>query len=395
MLLGAALAAPGALPAQGKSKDDDEVAKTPVDPYTGGDAAQLTAAGHVAYGPFVWSKDTRTEDIDRVLGEGRVLWLETAHFRIGCNLRTVPMPEKQGQRKALLDEVAALRKRFPKMPEKPKKLDPWLRLHLFAARAEKLYVEVESMLLNGGATFGEATTPPNGRYLGLPDKHLLLVFQKKSDLARYFDRFCGVKADRSFSYYLPNSQQMLFGVSVEGLEVNDEPSLHSHVIYGLAGNLSNGLRGYEYRMPPWLSEGLAHCFSRRVDTDFVNITVRDEDNVNEEEQHLWAKKVRARAQYDRTRVAFATMAAWPEITAMGYHGELQAWSRVHYLLEQSPEKLGTLMWKLKSRSVPSEGLPPEELVKLQIAALQEVFGLDAATFDTKWRDWVLATYPKK
>ena len=80
---------------------------------------------------------------------------------------------------------------------------------------------------------------------------------------------------------------------------------------------------------------------------------------------------------------------------MGYHGELQAWSRVHYLLEQSPEKLGTLMWKLKSRSVPSEGLPPEELVKLQIAALQEVFGLDAATFDTKWRDWVLATYPKK
>lgn len=395
VLLGAALAAPGPLSAQNKGKDDDEVKKTPVDPFTGGDAALLTAGGHVAYGPFVWSKDTRTEDIDRVLGEGRVLWLETAHFRIGCNVRTVPLPEKQSQRKAVLDEVAALRKRFPKIPEKPKRLDPWLRLHLFAARAEKLYAEVESMLTKGGATFSDATTPPNGRYLGLPDKHLLLVFQKKSDLARYFDRFCGVTADRSFGYYLPSSHQMLYGVSVEGLEADDDPALHSHVLYGLAGNLANGLRGYEYRMAPWLCEGLAHCLSRRVDTDFVNITVKDEDNVNQEEQHLWAKKVRARAQYDRTRVPFATMAGWAEVSAMGYHGELQAWSRVHFLLEKSPEKVGTLMWKLKSLSVPPGGLAQEELQKVQISALQEVFGLDAATFDAEWRDWVLATYPKK
>lgn len=406
-LLGVAFAAPGALCAQdkadkdkdaplaGKGKEDDEVARTKADPYTGGDAALLQQAGHTAYGPFVWSKETRTEDIDRVLGEGRVLWLETAHFRIGCNLRTVAIPEKQAQRKAIHDEVALLRKKLPKIPDKPKRLDPWLRMHLFAARAEKLYAEVESMLLAGGAKFGTAKQPPDGPFLGLPDKFLLLVFQKKSDLARYFDRFCGVQADRSFSYYLPTSHQFLFGVSLEGLEVADDPSLHSHVLYGLAGNLLNGLRGYSYRMPPWLAEGYAHEVSRRVETEFVNVTVKDDEAVNEEDQHLWPKKVRARAQYDRTRVPFAQMALWQKNQDMGYHGELQAWSRVDFLLEHDKQKLGTLLVRMKSLPISFEGTKPEDWAQMQATALQEIFGWDGATFDAKWREFVLDTYPKK
>lgn len=393
-LLGAILA-PGFLPAQGKGKDDDEVARTPVDPYTGGDAALLAAAGHVAYGPFVWSKGTRTEDIDRVLGEGRVLWLETAHFRIGSNLRTIATPDKQAQRKALHDEVAALRKKLPKIPDKPKRLDPWLRLHLFAARAEKAYAEVEGMLTAGGATFGTATSPPDGAYLGLPDKFLLLLFQKDSDLARYFDRFCGVKAEKSFGHYLADGHQMVYGVSAEGLEITDDPSLHSHVLYGLVGNFGNGLRGYQYRMPPWLVEGLAHCISRRVDTDFVNVTVKDEDNVDEESQHLWAKKVRARVQHDRTRIPFDQVLQWQQQKDMGYHGELQSWSRVDFLLTLGKDKVGALMWKLKSLPSSDGAVPAAELAQAQRTALQELFGFDAAAFDAKWRDWVLATYPKK
>lgn len=406
-LLGVAFAAPGALCAQdkagkdkdaplaGKGKEDDEVARTKADPYTGGDASLLQQAGHVAYGPFLWSKETRTEDIDRVLGEGRVLWLETAHFRIGCNLRTVAIPEKQAQRKAIHDEVAALRKKLPKIPDKPKRLDPWLRMHLFAARAEKLYAEVEAMLLAGGAKFGTAKQPPDGPYLGLPDKFLLLVFQKKSDLARYFDRFCGMQADRSFSFYLPTSHQFLFGVSLEGLEVTDDPSLHSHVLYGLAGNLLNGLRGYSYRMPPWLAEGYAHEVSRRVETEFVNVTVKDDEAVNEEDQHLWPKKVRARAQYDRTRVPFAQMALWQKNQDMGYHGELQAWSRVDFLLEHDKDKLGALLVRMKSLPISFEGTKPEDWAQMQATALQEIFGWDGATFDAKWREFVLETYPKK
>ncbi len=84
-----------ALPPQ-DGKNDDEVARTPVDPYTGGDVAVLKASGAIGYGPFPWADGTRTEDIDRVLGNGRVLWLETEHFRIGCNLGAMKLPEAPG-----------------------------------------------------------------------------------------------------------------------------------------------------------------------------------------------------------------------------------------------------------------------------------------------------------
>jgi hypothetical protein len=250
-------------------------------------------------------------------------------------------------------------------------------------------------MLAGGAKFGTAKQPPDGPFLGLPDKFLLLVFQKKSDLARYFDRFCGVQADRSFSYYLPTSHQFLYGVSLEGLEVEDDPSLHSHVLYGLAGNLTNGLRGYSYRMPPWIAEGLAHVVSRRVETEFVNVTVKDDEAVNEEDQHLWPKKVRARAQYDRTRIPFSQMALWQKNQDMGYHGELQAWSRVDFLMKQDTQKLGTLLVRMKSLPISFEGTKPEDWAQMQATALQEIYGWDGAAFDAKWREFVLETYPKK
>lgn len=394
-LLCVALAAQGPLCGQvGKGKEDDEVQKTPVDPYTGGDQEKLQALGHVHYGPFVWNRTSRTEDIDRVLGEGRVLWLETEHFRIGSNLRTVALPEKQAQKKALFAECAALRKLVGKFPDKPKRLDPWLRLHLYAQRIEALYDEMEAML-GERANFRGGAQAPDGKYLGLPDKFLLLLFQKKSDMARYFDRFCGgVKVDKSFGHYFIDSQQFVYGVSVEGLELADDDALHSHVLYGLCGNLINGLHGYSYQLPPWFVEGLAHAFSRRIETDFVNVSFQEGDHVDEQEQHKWAKKVRARAQYERTRIPFAQMQAWQRPDEMGYHGHLQAWSRMDFLMQQDKQKVGALWAALKS--FPGGGsVPPEQLAQKTLAVLQQEFGLDAQGFDEAWAAWVLATYPRK
>src|SRR5262249_27588678 len=81
--------------------------------------------------PFPWADGQRTTDVDRVLGERRILWLETGHFRIGCNLASAPMPVPQDQRKYLLDELKRLKKKLPRIDDKPKRLDPWLRLHLY------------------------------------------------------------------------------------------------------------------------------------------------------------------------------------------------------------------------------------------------------------------------
>lgn len=379
-------------------KDEDEVKKLgPVDPYTGGDQALMAAAGVVAYGPFPWADNFRTEDVDRVLGEGRMLWVESAHFRFGFNMKSIAWPEPAGARKALQEEVKALKKKLPKIPDKPKKLDPWLRLHLAVQRCEQAYGEFQQLLGVTDADFpAKGKQPGEGAYLGLPDKFLVLLFQKKSDMSRYMDRFCNRKEDSSMRFYHDKTFQLVQAMSAEGLESFDESGLHAHLVYALWHNLMNGYNGFRYPLPLWFSEGIAHWYARKVESENLNIQIKDDEAVAEEKQNNWPVKVRRRAQHDGAWFPFETMANWAKWDELGYHAHSQAWSRVDYLLQNDREKVGLMLKKLKS--VPSDGSYEGQAGQLRALAqklLFELFEFDGPTFDQKWREWVLKTYPKK
>jgi hypothetical protein len=379
-------------------KEDDEVTKlVQMDPYTGGDAAAMAAGGIVAYAPFVWADHLRTDDVDRLVGEKRVLWLETAHFRVGCNLRSMNLPDKPEERKQLLDDVKAVRKKLPKVPEKPKKIDPWLRAHIYAHRAEAIYAEFQKLIGVTDADFpAKGKEPPNGAFLGLPDKFLILLFQKKSDMARYMDRYFGSKEDTSMREYHKKTHQVLFILALEGMEDMDEAAMHAHFNYAIWQNLMNGYRGYLFPLPLWLSEGIAHHFSRRIETDFLNVKVRDDEAVAQEKQNDWPVKVRRRAQHEALCVPFEKLAAVGDWQAMGFQEHTQSWSRIDYLMKQDAAKVGLLLRQLKKVAPDGtfEGQGPA-IRALAQKQVQELFGMDAATFDQKWRDWVLKTYPKK
>ena len=105
----------------------------------------IQALGVVAYGPFPWADGKRTEDIDRVLGDNRILWLETAHFRIGSTLKPIDVADDPEARKDVLAECTELSKRLAKLPKRPKKLEAWHRLHLYALRAETMYGDFARM----------------------------------------------------------------------------------------------------------------------------------------------------------------------------------------------------------------------------------------------------------
>lgn len=388
------------LPAQDKPppKDDDEIQKLGrVDPYTGGDPAAMAQAGVVAYGPFPWADHVTTADIDRVLGEKRFLWLETAHFRVGSSLLSIGWPEDNEARKQLQDEVKALRKKLPKVPERPKKLDPWLRLHLAAQRCEKGYAEFQQLLDVTDADFAKnGSQPPHGSFLGLPGKFLLLQCQKKSDMARYVDRFCGAKEDTSTRYYHAKTFQMVHAMSAEGLEGFDESGLHGHMVYGLWHNLVNGYNGFAYPLPAWLAEGIAHWHARKVKSEFLNVQIRDDEAVAQEQQTNWPAKVRARAQHEGAFFPFDAMAAWSKPEEIGYHAHAQSWSRVDYLLQADRAKLGALLKRLKA--VPPDGSYEAQGAQIRALAqklLAELYGLDGPSFDRAWREWVTKTYPKK
>jgi hypothetical protein len=390
------------LPAQDKApppagKDEDVKAASAVDPYTEGDAKTMAAAGVVAYGPFPWVDDKSTADIERVLGDKRILWLETAHFRIGSALPNQNLPPGQDQKRVLLDDLKQLRKKLPRVPERPGRLDPWLRLHLYAGRAEACYAWFQKLLGVTDADFGDGTVPRKGAFFGLPGKFLLLLFQKKSDLARYFDHFCDQKTDQPGRFYHARSGQMVAVLCVEGLENFDDSALHRYLVFLLAHNFMCGYQGFYYALPLWFEEGIAHWCSRKVESDFVVAKIKDNESVDKEKQNEWALKVRRRAQFDGTWIPFATMISWRKWEDMGFHAHAQSWSRIDFLMSRSPEKLGQMLKVLKNLPLPSDGTPVDKATLDAVAAkeLQERFGLDDKAFDQQWREWVLKTYPKK
>src|SRR5262245_25935574 len=62
-----------------------------VDPYTEADPAAMAKAGYVAFAPFAFGDGYDTRDVMALLGDEQLLWVETAHFKIGCALTALPL----------------------------------------------------------------------------------------------------------------------------------------------------------------------------------------------------------------------------------------------------------------------------------------------------------------
>jgi hypothetical protein len=379
-------------------KDDEEVQQAgPIDPYTGGDAEVMKDAGIVAYAPMPWADFLTTADLEKVLGERRILWIETAHFRIGSTFKSMPWPQTPTKKKALQQELKDLHKRLRKVPERPKKIDPWVRLHLYAQRVEGCYADFQKLLGVTDADFpARGTGPREGAFLGQPDKFLLLLFQKKSDMARYMDRFCGLAADSSMRYCHPKTHQMVACISAEGLEGFDDTALHGHLTYALMHNLMCGYNGFHYQLPLWFAEGIAHWYSRQIPSDNANVQIRDDEAVAEDKQNNWPVKVRRRAQHQGAFFPFETMAAWDDREKMGYHAHSQSWSRIDFLMQRDAEKVGLMLRQLKALPAGGDGGVQQsaQARTLAVKLVTELFELDPAAFDEAWREWVLKTYPK-
>lgn len=387
------------VPLMAQKKDDDEIQKLKKgDPYTKKDPVAMKALGVASYGPFTWADHYTTADIDKVLGEGRMLWMETEHFRLGFNLKTSPWPAVSAERKAVAAECKALNKKWRKFPSKPKKLGPWIRVHLYAERCERAYAEFCKLVAVTDQTFDKKSKAiGKGPFLGMPDKFLLMMFQKKSDMARYMSRFCeGTKADDSMRYFHDKTGQMVLCISQEGMEGFDSPGLHGHMVYALWQNMLNGYRGYSYPLPLWFSTGIAHYYSRQIKTKYVNARISDTESVDRDSQNKWVLKVLKRSKHEGATLPFDQLSALDDWDNFGFHAHMQCWSRIDYLMHLDEQKVGLMIDKLKS--VPSSGnwdAQGKQLRKMLPKLLFNVFELDGETFDQDWRKWVLKTYPKR
>jgi hypothetical protein len=405
-LAGLALALAGSASAQGKPK----VPKWRIDPHTGNDPKLMAKAGYVSYGPFPFGERgphvATSEDIDKHLDYERFLWVETAHFRIGVALPEWTVPMEPEVREKIRTELTELKAKLPKVNEKTRTLTPWLRLHLTAHRAEKLYQELCGMLGVTDADFparkedvivGRGRFMGYGKYLGMKDKYLLLVPEKGSTCEDYLKSFIGRDTSFGQRWHFINTGALLYavGTDMEDGRLKDDSALHGNLVHNIVHNMIDGYRGYSYDTPVWITEGLAHWFERRVN-ERDNTFCRDEGAAHDPTKKWnWKPDVRSAVAAGKFR-PFSEVLGWRQYSAINWPDNEFIWSRWDYLLAREPKKFGDFMLQVKGRVDPKTWMVDQsDIVAACREALRSVYGLTPLTLDEKWAEWVKANYPSQ
>ncbi len=379
-----------------QSRPDEAFEKT--DPWTRGEKADLKRAGYESFGPFHFAEGIETVDIEETLGGTRVLWVETAHFKLGSLLGTYVCPSDDHEKDKLRDELARLAKKLPRLRRDSGKLDPWLRLHLYAQRLEEQYADFLARFGLREEEFpalpGKESGPMgSGPYLGQPLKFTVLLTAKSSQLARFVKRFLGQDEVGYFRGPLPGGTWFL-GTSAEnmkGMGTELDSALHALVAEEIAQNLCDALRGGKRSRALWFTHGLGMWYQRRIDERW-SIDVPRVSPGNEDDSWRWEPRV-AGLVSNGFVASWDEMLAWKDQPGLEARHHMTAWSRVSWMLAQEKADLHALLLGLCE---PEDDAVDDAQRKARgVKALAAGFGKSPAELDEAWRKWVARKYPKR
>jgi hypothetical protein len=387
--------------AQGSKDSKDEVFEA-VDPYTGGDRAGIERAGYVGLGPFPLWDGVRTTDVEEAIGR-RVLWIETAHFKVGSTLETYKSSKGDArEEKRIKEELKRLEPKFAKSNPPAGKLDPWLRLHLYGQRIEEQYAAFLKTFALVAADFpGENDEVPvdaprgGGPYLGQARKAVVLLVEKQSHFGRVTSRWFGDVQQQSTRQRLAGGGMLLLSCaeSLSQWGYEQDSALHSIVAADLVTNFVDGFRDMGYWAPLWFKTGLAHVAARNVDEKLAIYAFR---SVRQHDVDAWKWEPRVLGLVANGYVPkwsdMMELSTWAQITGAAH---MCLWSRVSWMLRQPEEKLRAWLFGITQ---PFRDLKGEEQTKALRAhereVLLEVFGKTPEDMDAAWRRWVAETYKR-
>ncbi|MFK7740004.1 MAG: hypothetical protein AB8H80_06735 [Planctomycetota bacterium] len=391
----------------GQSRKD----KWRIDPYTKNDPKAMAKAGYVNFGPFpfgnIADQQVTSEGIQKTLEYLQILWVETAHFRIGLQLPQWQIPTEMATRKKLRAELTELKEKIPTIKPRAKRLDPWLRLHLTAHRMEKLYRETSELFGVTDESFpqtGEKVFPGEGKvymgygpHFGMKDKYLVLVVDKQGPYRQYMQGYLGRQSVHPQRWHFTESSNLLFTCA---LESNDFPlkhdtALHCALYFNVSQNLLDGFRYYSYDLPVWLREGFGHWNSRRVSGKWPSFDQNEGSIADMRKIAKWKPFAKGMIGNKKKYAPFPEVAAWRDFGNIAFNDHVMVFSRMDYLIAQGPEKWRKFLFQVKGR-VDEQWLPNQkDLVGATRKALKSAYGLSFLNFDDRWREWVKDTYPSK
>lgn len=379
-------------------------AVVPVDPYTQGDPAALKKAGYESLGPFPFGSGHTSAAVAELLGTEPLAWIETAHFRIGCALSTLPLKNDEPWRDdwvaRLKVELKRLATRLPRVKTDVKELDPWLRAHLIAQRAEDLYAEALANLGLQEFHFpvaGDDPTAPAafrglGPHFGMREKFTILLLRKASSHARYTRAFQTREIADPIRYHDGGFGSMYWGASEETASwlFRHDYALHAHLAFNVSHNLYTCYRSYGHDLPPWLSTGLAHWHSRRVSPRFPTYDRKDDKDKDPRSAFWeWDKRVPGLLKNG----AFETVEQLLDRTnagAFGLEQHIMSWALVDFLMREHKAKGMQFLHLLKEPFHERRRSPSDAELRLrQLDTLKAQLGWTPAEFEQAWRGNVL------
>ncbi len=378
-----------------KQDDGDYKEFEEVCPYTQGDRELERALGYARVGFIPWRGADDSQAVQQNIGGVPMLFVETEHFRIGSSLTSYKIPNDKEERARLRLEIGRLRDKLGRLKEPKRELDPWLRLHLHAQRAEKLYADFQEDWGIEPSDFDR-----QGPHLGFPEKFLLLLCERKSEFGRYLRTY--ESSDLEYAYRSGwFGEGMIVAVNIEAIaehwrEQKDAPleSMFTCMLgASLAGNFVSGWNSNLFRAPAWLVYGYTHLVQRRLDPRWPMFDGRKVIYGEDADRTEWEPRISNLVRND----FFASteeMFAWTKYEDLGQRDHLVVWSKLTYLLteaEGDPEAFLTAVCPTAS----ARPIDPAKLVALQITALEQHFGLTPAQLDERWSQWVKKAGRKK
>ncbi|RKY21829.1 MAG: hypothetical protein DRQ55_03065 [Planctomycetota bacterium] len=431
-----------------RGQDDDEDPRVElIDPYTRFDPEAWAAAGYEPSRRFPFGDDHGTREVEELLGEVQLLWVETAHFRIGSSLPAHKL--ENDEKKAMKVELGRLRERLPKVKKSARVLDRWLRLHLYAMWLEETYddflgrlqltdadfptvAEVQAAaaaaeaaraaaaereaapedgsLADAGSSPGDGNSPAAadsapapalrgaGPYLGMREKFCVLLLEKKSSLGRYCTRWGmqGPASPQRFNFHRRGCMGMATSWEFFDEDWKREDALRGSVTWSVLQMLSSSFKGYAHMPPAWFADGLSAWYQRRVNPRFPTFSSMEGSGRLAAKQWNWPPKVRARVKADYYPT-LDEMLGWRRSDVHGYADHMLAWSRVDWLMNHDEGAFGRFMERLKDPLPVEPGVAPSEddVEPRAREALELAWGMTPEQLDAAWAEWVLDTYPRK
>jgi hypothetical protein len=389
-----AAAEPAALPHADAPANGQHKPKTEVCPWCKNDPEVMKKAGIVSHGPIPIGAHGSASIVE-TLPAGEWVFLETAHLRWASSLGATSIELED--KKRIAAELARLHALLPSVPIDARRLDPFLRLHLFAMKAEEEYARFQKLLGVTDADFPESRRADkpfmgDGKYLGEKEKYEVLLHAQRATHNLFTQDLAGVKVTGALRYHSPTAHKILISVPAEDADLKKDKWLYPHVVHNLSHAFFCGYKHFSYDPPPWLDEGLACAMEKEVEP--ASTTNEGEEGAMSDLKGPkdWSAAVKKIVASGKAK-PLAELMHVKTLDSLDLDSRITCWSMVRFLIDTQPEGLAKLLGAVKGQ-LDEKGYPTgKDLSDLTRRSMREAWSWTTVAFDEAWKTWVTKQNP--